>query len=773
MSDEITKRFNDALAALNSKDLKRAEKLFRRVIEIDTSHVPALNLLAIVLMSMERFDDAEQFIERATSLNQKSDVSFYNYGLISKQLNKPRQALENFSKALTLNPNVPETWNNRGTIFNDLKDYDLAIADFDKAISSNGLYSEAYANKGKSLTLLKRYKEALAAYDKALSIKPDLAEVWLGRGNVFAHLKRYDEAFSAYDKALSIKPDLAEAWLGRGNVFTDLKRYDEAFAAYDKALSIKPDLENAWLGRGNVFTHLKRYDEAFAAYDKALSIKPDLAEAWLGRGNAFTDLRRYEEAFAAYDRAFALNCDLIGVEGSRLYAKLHCCLWSDLGADAAKLITSIRLGKENSPPLCALCIDASPDDQLRCADSWVKKNIGNVERQKVNTVVGAADKIRLGYLSADLRAHPVGYLAAGLFESHNRDRFETYAFSIGPNDNSDLRNRIEKSFYKFVDLNNRTDDEISTAIRSAKIDILVDLMGHTYGSRPAVLARHPAPILVNYLGFAGTTGDDLSDYIIVDKTVVDDSNKEYFSEKMAFLPHCFLPHDEKGRTISDKLFTRQDQGLPEEGFVFCCFNSAYKINPNVFTRWMNILKKVDGAVLWLSGLNETAKKNLRQEAEERGVGSNRLVFSKHLALPADHLARQCVADLFLDTLPYNAHTTASDALWAGVPVLTQIGDTFAGRVATSLLNAVGLPELITRSPEEYEALAVALALDRENLQNIRKKLGKNRLTTPLFDTPLYARHLELVYEAMYRRNKSGLPPDHIEIQPLTADFRGG
>jgi len=298
-------------------------------------------------------------------------------------------------------------------------------------------------------------------------------------------------------------------------------------------------------------------------------------------------------------------------------------------------------------------------------------------------------------------------------------------------------------------------------------------MGHTYGSRPAVLARHPAPILVNYLGFAGTTGDDLSDYIIVDKTVVGDSNKEYFSEKMAFLPHCFLPHDQKARTISDKLFTRQDQGLPEEGFVFCCFNSAYKINPNVFTRWMNILKKVDGAVLWLSGLNETAKKNLRQEAEERGVGSNRLVFSKHLALPADHLARQCLADLFLDTLPYNAHTTASDALWAGVPILTQIGDTFAGRVATSLLNAVGLPELITRSPEEYEALAVALALDPENLQNIRKKLAKNRLTTPLFDTPLYARHLELVYEAMYRRNKSGLPPDHIEIQPLAADFRGG
>src|SRR6516164_4129048 len=309
MSDTV-QIFNDAISAVNNRDLKRAEELFRGIIKTDESHIAALNLLVVVLMSMKRFAEAEQFIARATSLNQQSDVSFYNYGLISKHLNKPQQALENFSKAIALNPDIAETWNNRGTVLNDLNKYDLAISDFDKAIAINGQYSEAYANKGKSLMLLQRYDEALAPYDKALAIKPGLEVAWLGRGNVFWSLQRYDEALAPYDKALAIKPDLENAWLGRGHVFYDLKRYAEAFAAYDKALSIKPDLENAWLGRGNVFCGLKRYDEAFAAYDKALSIKPDLETAWLGRGNVFCDLKRYDEAFAAYDKALSIKPDL-------------------------------------------------------------------------------------------------------------------------------------------------------------------------------------------------------------------------------------------------------------------------------------------------------------------------------------------------------------------------------------------------------------------------------------------------------------------------------
>ena len=327
----ITNTFNDAIAALNSGELKRAEELFNRVIKNDNANVPALNLLVVVLIQMGRFGEAEPFIAKAISLNQSSDISFYNYGLISKHLNKPRQALENFSKALGLNPNVAETWNNRGTVFNDLKEFDQAISDFDKAIALNSVYAEAYTNKGKSLTLLKRYDEALAAYDKALSIKPDLTEAWLGRGSIFTDFERYDEAFAAYDKALSIKPDLTEAWLGRGNVFYSLQHRDEAIAAYDKALALKPDLETAWLGRGNAFADLKRFDEAFAAYDKALSIKTDLAEAWLGRGNVLTDLKRYDEAFAAYDKALSIKPDLAAV-----YASMG-DVFSTLGRDADAL----------------------------------------------------------------------------------------------------------------------------------------------------------------------------------------------------------------------------------------------------------------------------------------------------------------------------------------------------------------------------------------------------------------------------------------------------
>jgi tetratricopeptide (TPR) repeat protein len=311
------KIFDEALSALNNRDLSRAEERFRRVLRSDDAHIPALNLLTVILMSLGRFSEAEPFIAKAVKLSPRSDVSFYNYGLISKKLNKPREALEQFSKALELNPNVAETWNNRGTVRNDLKEYESAISDFDSAIELNQNYAEAYANKGKSLTRLRRYDEAFIAYDKALSLKPDLAEAWLGRGNVCCFLKRHDEAFAAYGKALSLKPDLGDAWLGRGNVFADLKCHDEAFAAYDKALSLKPDLADAWLGQGNVFADLKRHDEALVAYDKALSLKADLAEAWLGYGNVFTDLKRYDGALTAYDKSLSIDPDLAAVYTSR------------------------------------------------------------------------------------------------------------------------------------------------------------------------------------------------------------------------------------------------------------------------------------------------------------------------------------------------------------------------------------------------------------------------------------------------------------------------
>jgi protein O-GlcNAc transferase len=998
----VEEAFQKAVKAMNSGKPLEAERLFKNVLKRLPNNIAVLNLLTVVLVSMERHAEAEAFISKAIKLNQSSDVSYCNYGLISKRLGKPQQALEQFNRAIRLNAQAPETWNNRGTVFNDLKQYEDAIRDFNQAIALASNYPEALCNKGKSLGFLKRYDEAFAAYDEALSLNPGLAEAWLGRGNAFTELRRYDEALAAYDKSLALKPglaeawlargniftalkrhdeafaayekalalkaDLAEAWLGRGNIFAELRRYDEAFAAYDKALALKPDLEGAWLGRGNVFTELKRYDdalaaydkalalkadlaevwlglgnlffelrrydealaaydkalvlrpdsegawlgrgnvftelkryddalaaydkalalkadsaeawlglgnvfvelrrydealaaydkalarrpglaeswlgrgnvfyelrrydealaaydkalalkpgsaeawlgrgnifnelrrydealaaydkalarrpglaeswfgrgnvcyglrrydEALAAYDKALALKPGLAEAWLGRGNTFNELRRYDEAFAAYDKAMALKPELVGAEGSRLHSKMQVCNWEGFESDCNHLIGSVRNNKKNTDPFAFLSINSSVEDQYNCASMWVSKQHPPANQPLWNGEIYKHDKIRIGYVSADLREHPVGYLIAGVFECCNRSQFELTAISIGPNDNSEMRQRLEGCFDNFVDAAaDLNPDDIAKKIREAEIDIVVDLNGFTQNARTAIFARRPAPIQVNYLGYPGTMGAGYIDYIIGDPIVIPRSQQGSYREKVVYLPPSYMPHDDRGRIISDRAFARREFGLPEQGFVFCCFNNAYKLNPDIFRLWMRLLKAVDASVLWLSENSGTAADNLRKEAVGAGVNPERIVFAKRLPSSADHLARHRLADLFLDTLPYNAHTTASDALWAGLPVLTQIGNTFAGRVAASLLNAINLPGLITETPEEYERLAIDLAMHPEKLAAIKHKLTENRLTSPLFDTRLFTKHIESAYIAMYERHQAGLAPVHIVI----------
>ena len=422
------------------------------VLQSQPTHVAALNLLSVVLSQLGRCAEAEAYIQAALKLNSKSDATFYNYGLILKALKRPDEALERFSQALSINSAVAETWNNRGTIQNDLGRYDAAIVDFDKALELQPNYSDAFCNKGKSLTQLRQHDAAMAAYDTALALKPDLAEAWLGRGNAFTALKRYNEAFAAYDKALSLGPDLAEAWLGQANAFSDLKHHDEAFAAYDKALLSKPDLAEAWLGRGNTFTILKRHDEAFAAYDKAMLLKPDLT----------------------------------GLEGYRLHAKMHLGDWRNFNVECTHLISSVRNGKLNSQPFQYIAVPSSPKDQLQCArlavsSSLSHKPIWQGERYD-------HDRIHVAYISADFREHPVSFLIAGMTECHDRSRFETTGISLGPPDNSEIRQRLEGSFDHFIDASAFSDDQVADCIRSSEVDILIDLMGFTADSRgPQVL----------------------------------------------------------------------------------------------------------------------------------------------------------------------------------------------------------------------------------------------------------------------------------------------
>ncbi|HUC52113.1 MAG TPA: tetratricopeptide repeat protein [Xanthobacteraceae bacterium] len=785
--------FRHALSALQTGKTREAENLFKKLVAAEPRNVAGLNLLAILLIKSGNLAEAETYMRRALREGAPSDAAFYNYGIILKGLGRAGEALEQFNRALEINPKVPDTWNNRGATLNNLGRYDEAVADFDKAISLNRNYAEAYYNKGNALAKAKRFDEALfaydqalglkpdlvdalvacgnahaelrqhdrafAAYDRALSLKPNLAGAWLGRGNVHADLKQYDDALAAYDRALGTAPDLTEAWLGRGNVYTDLKRYNEASAAYDRALSLKPDLAEAWLGRGNVFADLGHYDNAFVAFDHALALRPDLAEAWSSRGNAFTKLQRYDEAFAAYDRVARLDPGLPYVAGLRLNAKLYRSDWTGLETDVAELRAMVRDGKSASVPFVLVAIPSSPADQLQCARRYVQ------DQPAVPAIWRGEsyrhDRIRVAYLSNNFHESAMTYLLAGMFERHDRSRFEVSAISFGAERNSPMRLRLKDAFEHFVDVAGNTDREIAELLRRSETDIAVDLMGFTADNRLNVLARRAAPIQVNYMGYPGTMGAPYIDYIIADRTVIPEHDVAFYSEQVVFMPDSYFVTDDR-LVISDRTPSRAQCGLPDSGFVFCCFNSNYKIMPAIFDIWMRLLEAVDGSVLWLLEASPTAMANLQREARRRGVAPERLIFAGKMPL-ADHLARHRHADLFLDTIPYNAHTTTSDALWAGLPVLTCLGATFAGRVAASLLKAVGLNELITDSLEDYEALALKLARTPSHLAAFENRLACNRGTWPLFNTERFTRHLETAFSMMRERHQRGESPQAFTV----------
>ena len=777
---------------------EQATALLRRSLAVEPPNIRFLENYATILFQMGDYKSALEIAKRGVDLNRSNAGLLYLVALSLFRLKRLEESIVQFDKLLAIAPNHVVAINERGSVFAEMKNYDAALASVKRALTIEPQYAEAHLNAGNILGAIEKFDEALVAFDKALALKAELADAWLGRGNVLVEFKQYESALAAYDRALRANPSLvtawiargslflrikqrneasaaydralafdlnsAEAWLGCGNVARALKRYDAALTAYDKALALKPGLAEAWLGRGGVFTGLVQYDNALTAYDNALAINPTLAEAWLGRGVALTALRRYDAAFAAYDRALELKSGLDYAAGAYLFAKLSVCDWTDLQAETSQLLAKVREGLPASAPFSLLAISPSAADQLQCAERRAgdQETFAPLWRGEVY----AHDRIRVAYLSADFREHPVAYLIAGLLEHHDRSHFEITALSLAPDRASPMRARIEGAVEHFMDVSSNNDQDLAELIRRREIDIVIDLMGLTQHNRLDVLARRPAPIHVNYLGYSGTTGADFIDYIVADATVVPEEHRAFYSEEVVWLPDCYLITDDR-RRIAACTPSRSACGLPEDGFVFCCFNNTYKLGPETFGVWMRLLKATPGSVLWLSEASATAQANLRREAEQSGVEAGRLIFAPRLPDVADHLARQRQADLFLDTLPYNAHTTAYDALWAGVPLVTCLGTSFVGRVAASLLKAVGLEELITHSLDDYEALALKLAYDPASLAALRDQLAHNKISFPLFDTARRTRQIEAAYTIMWQRYQCGETPksagrDHLE-----------
>jgi protein O-GlcNAc transferase len=784
-----------AASAHQRGDATEARRLAKQILRKAPDHFDALHLLGIIEAQRGHHDKAAEWIGKALVVNATSAEAHANLGNVAREARRLDEALASFDASLAIRPDYANAWNgrgltlfalerldealacferalerepssatihyNRGTVLIAMQRLEAALAALTQAVECDPGFAPAHSERGKVLLALKREAEALAASDRAVQIAPDVAAFYYDRGLMLASLGQHESALASFDRAIAIDRQFAAALVNRGGVLERLGRLDEALSSFDQALTLAPDDPAVLLNRGTVLGQLGRFDEALTCYERATALHPT-ADAFFSVGALLDYLKRHGEAAQAFRAALAADPGRKYAPGRLVHNRMHACDWDGLGADIDRMLAGPRAGGCTVEPYVLLFAGSSADDQLQCAKIYVADRYPAAEPPLASvmlprlTTAGSVgrERTRIAYVCGEFREHATAYLAAELFELHDRTRFDVFGVSTGPSGNSPLRRRLEAAFDTFIDGQDLSDRELAERLHAADIDIGINLNGHVGFERTGVFALRPCPIQVSYLGFPATMGADYIDYVIADRQVIPPHHRARFTEKVVYLPHSYQPNDSQ-RRIGEAPLTRAAAGLPLSRMVFCCFNNTLKITPEIFTIWMRLLRQVDG-VLWLLAANADAVRNLRAEAIRHGVPAERLVFAPRLPL-ADHLARHRLADLFLDTLPCNAHTTASDALWAGLPVLNCRGETFAGRVGASLLSAVGLPELITTSLADYEEMALRLAGDPALLADFKARLAQ-RERTPLFDSPQLCRDMETAYVTMWKRWQRGEPP---------------
>jgi predicted O-linked N-acetylglucosamine transferase (SPINDLY family) len=737
--------------------------LLQKAIEVRPNALDVLSNLSVALLALNRPAEALANFDKILSVAPQDVSALFGRGTVLAQLDRPEEALISIDRALSIHPNHAPALFNRGTILAGLGRYPGALAAYDQVIAFVPAHVEALNNRGNVLAQLERYADAVASYDRVLAIKPDHVPAMTNRSAALRHLRRYDEALASCDRALAIDPKNVDALNNRGNILLQLNRGADAIACYERILSIKDDNPEALVNSAFAFLALGQFPEALQYADNAIAVDPQYANAFLIRGHALAKLERQDEAAQSYERALAIDPDHPYARGASIMAYLAACNWDRIEALLPIIDEQVAAAKAIIPPFNLLGLAISPARQLQCARHFVRRQMPQVAPISPLTR-RRADKIKVAYLSGDFRRHPVGYGIVGVLEQHDRARFEVHSISYGVNDGSETRTRIAAAVDHFHDVGERSDREAAALISELAADIVVDLAGHTENSRMGILAHRPAPIQVSYFGYPGTSGAEFIDYIMADRVVLPSDQQPFFSEKIVHLPDSYQANDPK-RQAAPIVPTRADLGLPEDAFVFTCFNNAYKLSRPMVEIWTRLLKANPNSLLWLTYINDSAQANLQQELMSLGVDPSRVILAPLVEQP-DHLARLRLADLFLDTLPYNAHTTASDALWAGVPVLTCLGSAFAGRVAGSLLHAVGLPELITNSLEEYETLAQKLAGDPALLGSLRERLSQNLTSHPLFDTQRLTRHIEAAYTTMTEMRERSEPAKGFSVEAI-------
>jgi protein O-GlcNAc transferase len=710
-----------------------------RLLRLDPNDADALYNRAIVFSRLRRFEESLGLLDKVLARNPGSIDALFERGNVLVALSRFEQAQDAYGSVLRIAPSHLGALTNRGNSLLELGRHDEALACYDRVLAINPNDLNALNNRAVALKELGRLEEGMASCERALRLDPRCAPALVTRGNIQLKLHRNEDALSSFDQALAFAPNDADVLNNRGFALTRLQRIDAALAAFDRAIALAPNHAGAIDNKGAALHAVGRFEEALASFDRAVALAPRQADILYHRGQALGNLLRYEEAIAALKQARAIDPKHFQALGALAFYQLTVCDWKEADLRAAELKQAVEAEAPDIEPFALMAYALPLADYLRHARRYGHFRMPGIvpfAPAALARVRRSTDKLRVAYLTSAFARHPTGWQIGDLIEAHDRSRFEVHAISYGLDDGSDIRARLVKAFDRFHDVVLRSDREIAQLLRELAIDIAVDLKGYTEKARPGILAYRPAPIQVSYLGYTATMGADFIDYILADKIVLPLDQQPHYSEKIVHLPDSYWPNDSK-RQVAEETPQRRALGLPEKGFVLCCFNNTYKVTPDIFDRWMRLLRGVEDSVLWLLDTSELAKDNLRREAQSRGVAPERLVFAPRMEI-SQHLARHRAADLFLDNLPVNAHTGTSDALWMGVPVVTCVG----------------------------EAFALKLAADHSLLADTRNKLEHNRLTTPLFNTDRLRFHIERAYERMWDILQRREPPTPIVIEPM-------
>ena len=783
----------EAIMHLKAGRLEEAAAIFERVIAENPENWQSTHLLGLVSYRQGQYERAVHFISQCLSINPDLAEAYSDLGVVLKDMGEFKNAQTACEKAIALKPGFHPAHSNLGNIFKAQNKYEDAERCYRQAIELSPEFVDAYANLGGTLIALGRTDEALEACLKAVELSPNHVEalmafahalraageradaitvcrraielrpnygpVYSDLGCVLQEDGQFEEAIKAHEKAIELKPDYAEAHSNLGIVFKDLGRYEDAVRCYKTAIELKPQYADAYSNLGVAFGLLQQHSEAVEAYKQAIELDPRHIIAYVNLAGALSEQDQIAEAISIYAKALTIEPDHPGALIDHYHLRRKVCDWDGLATAEEKILTSTYRDGVRIASFPVLNLPCGAEDHLLSARVWAEGLPRPVSQPFTYAPLRSqslGERLRIGYLSGDFYRHATTNLIAELIERHDRGRFEVFGYCFSRDDGSQMRQRVVTAFDRFTPIGPMSHAEAAKRINEDGIDILIDLKGYTTDARTEILAARPAPIQVNYLGYPGTMGADFIDYIIADKFIAPMDQTPFFDEKIVHLPGCYQPNDTK-RAVADHTPSRAECGLPETGFVFCSFNNSYKITPEIFALWMRLLQAVPGSVLWLLESAPQMRENLRRKAASLGIDPSRLVFAPKMDLSA-HLARHRNADLFLDTLPVNAHTTASDALWAGLPVLTCAGETFVSRVCGSLLKAVDLDELITYSLEHYERTALSLAGNPEMLSKLCNRLAKAKLSAPLFDIQRYTTGLEAAFEHMAELHEKGEGP---------------